>query len=125
MRSNKRQAPDAERIAKAIHAIPFRDFQSPDLLKDEREKLIGEYLAKKATLIADADERPDGTKVVGPEALGKMNGRQAAGMYLRTYGANALKAFNVLLDRPARRRYQKQFPGIGDLLRKHCPEGHA
>jgi hypothetical protein len=125
MRSKKRQPPETERIATAVAAIPFGPFGEPDPMKDERETLIGEYLAKKAQLLADAPEGADGSKVLTPAAIGQFNGRQAAGMYLRMYGSNALKAFNVLLDRTARRKYQKQYPGVGELLRKHCPEGYA
>jgi hypothetical protein len=94
-------------------------------MAQQREVLIAEYLAKKAVLIADAPENEQGRKVMKAQNVAKMTGREAAGMYLRVYGANALRAFNAMMDRTARRRYEKTFPGVGDLLRRHCPEGRA
>ena len=113
------------RIAQAAVSIGHKPFEPGSHLEQDREALIGEYLAKKAAIMADCPQTDEGQKMLHPRMLAGMNGREAAGMFLRTYGANALRAFNALMDRPARRRYEKTFPGVGDLLRKHCPEGSA
>jgi len=124
MRSTKRQQGAPEHIARTIGAIPYREFDDGPVMAEQREVLIAEYLAKKAVLIANAPEDEQGRKV-SAQMLAKMTGREAAGMFFRVYGANALRAFNAMMDRTARRRYEKTFPGVGDLLRRHCPEGRA
>jgi hypothetical protein len=123
MGRKKRQAPDVEHIGKTIVSIQFEPFDDSDPFAkraDQRELLIGEYLAKKAEMIADAPVGDDGNKRLGASAIEKMNSREVAGMWLRNYGANAWKAYQALMDRNARRQYQKRWPEVGIILRQHC-----
>jgi hypothetical protein len=114
-----------EHIAKAMHAVPFKPFDPGAPLFEEREQIIGEYLARKARMKAEAPVREDGSKVISPKAVLAMSAREQAGMYLRVYGANALRAFQTILPRTQRRDFEKRNPGFTELLRKHCPEGTA
>ena len=121
----KKKGPSPAEVASNVGRIPYRPFSPNEHLAEEREALISEYLVRKAKLLADAKITPNGNKVVNSQMIATMTGREAAGMMLRTYGSNALRAFRATMDRPARRRYEKMFPGVSDLLRKHCPDGNA
>lgn len=118
--------PTVHQVASAITSVPHKPFpETTSPLAKERDVLIGEYLAAKAKIIASAVLADDGRKVVPPEVVRSMTAREHVGMYLRTYGANGLRAFLAALPRGQRRAFEKDHAGFTALLRKHCPEGNA
>jgi hypothetical protein len=72
--------------------------------------LIGEYLEVKPSLVANRMTPND------------MTARQQVGLYLKSFGGNALVTFRSL-PRDVQRGYQKQWPEFEGLLEQCIQEG--